>query len=296
MRRMTDLLIVGTGPAGLSAAIQGARDGLNITIIGDETPGGLVRAARRLDNLPGYPQGISGIKLAENLLAQIRKFGIEPQKAVVKVITKIDGSFKYETDIDFGLTRTVILATGTRPAAFHLPIDDNAKAGIYRDIRALPKNLSGKNIAVIGGGEAALDSALSCADKGGICVILARGAKIKAPESLLQEAIKAGIKILTGVQVDHIELKRKSILVRYHDFNEYNVIVDHLLICTGREPRTELYDLLCKNNRKPCTIRTKVSGLFLAGDVIHGNDRFTAIAMGDGQQAARMALSYIKNE
>lgn len=297
MGEAVDLAVAGSGPAGVSAAIQAVRDGLSVVLCGDEPVGGLVRAARRLDNLPGWPDGIRGAEFADALESQLRGLGIQPRIARVAHLRKVDGAFELEADGGTAKCRAIVIATGTRPAGFHLPIPGGPEKNIHRDARTLPSasELAGKSVIVIGGGEAALDAALTCSDRGAKVTVFARGSFLKAPQRLIREAVSAGISIRTGVQARDI-VCGEGIRVRFEPAGTFDGPVDHLIISTGREPRLELYHEVCGSRDIPRSVTTSVPGLFLAGDVINGTDRFAASAIGDGQRAARLALRFLQRE
>jgi thioredoxin reductase (NADPH) len=144
-------------------------------------------------------------------------------------------------------------------------------------------------VVVIGGGEAALDTALSASDRGAIVEVLARGTRLQAIPALISEVDRAGIHVRLCAEVVRVEVRDgRSLLV---DGDGAERSVDHLVVCIGREPEDEL---LRELGPLAPTGAQKVPGLFAAGDLIRGRDRYIATALGDGQQAALQAAHYIR--
>jgi thioredoxin reductase (NADPH) len=287
-----DLLIIGTGPAGVSAAIQAKRDGLDFLLVGDEPVGGLVRAARRLDNLPGWINGIPGAEFADRLAVQLKMTGISPVQERVSRLEMDGAVFTFGSGTVSGKARAVILATGTVPAGVDIGLPGGAEIGIHRDVRTLPENLQGLAVAVCGGGEAALDTALNCLERGGNVVALARGTAFKAVRKLVGEAMRSGIDIRVNTAVSEVRSVEDGLELRLADVSTLKT--DHAVFCTGRVPRRELLSGIRPSRAAQADVETGIPGLFTAGDLIRKSDRFTATAIGDGQRAARLAFEYLK--
>lgn len=285
--RTLDLLIVGLGPAGVACALQAARDGLDALAVSDEPVGGLVRAARRLDNLPGQP-GIAGEALAEKLNEQLAKSGVPVMIAHVVGLRR-DGDFVATLADGRGLTaRCVVLACGTRPREWSLPAPGSVVA---RDLRALPPDLAGATVVVIGGGEAALDTALSCIDRGARVDVLIRGKRARSAPRLLDEAQAAGVGLHYQNAPERITGRPGQYLIECDSGKTF--AANRIVVCIGRMPRDELLGELLADGVREGTIRTDCPGLTLAGDLVRGRERYVATAMGDGQRAALEAVGYL---
>jgi thioredoxin reductase (NADPH) len=294
------LAIIGAGPAGLSSAIQAGRDGLQVLLISDESPGGLVRAAYRLDNLPGFAEGIAGQEFADRLVRQAERFGIEAKRGHVTSLSPHAGQFKLHVDWGEGNpgavhASAVILATGTASNPYLWEIPEHKRDKLHRDARTLPEDIAGKNIAIIGGGEASLDVGLTAARRGAIVRVFARNKSFMAPERLIAEARAAGVAIEADslVSLAHSDgpelrlgMSRGSTLV--------NFSVDHLVVSIGRVPNMRLLEPFPESVRNAQQVDSGFPGLFLAGDLIHGMNRFAGIAVGDGLLATRLAVGFLK--
>jgi thioredoxin reductase (NADPH) len=273
MSGMRDLVVIGLGPAGVAAALQARRDGLDVLAIGDEPVGGLLPAARRIDNLPGHPRGISGRALARRLAAQVRAAGVAVERDLATAVERAgEAGFRVVTGGGrVHLARTVCIAPGTSPVPLPRGLVPDG-VHVLRDVRGLER-VPGSTVLVMGGGDAAIDSALSVADAGMRPVVVARRAT-RAAARLLAEAAARGILVRIGDADGRLDATTA-------------------IACIGREPRIELLTDLVPGG-PPADIATPVPGLFVAGDAIRGRDRFVATAMGDGQRAAVLARAFIE--
>jgi thioredoxin reductase (NADPH) len=282
--RRFELLVVGLGPAGVACALQAHRDGLDVLAVGDEPVGGLVRAARKISNLPAEPD-VSGEELAVRMSEQVQALGLLVARGHVAQLRPEEEGYSAELSDGRRITaRTVCLATGTRPRDWNLSVGGQP---YHRDARSLPGSLDGMSVAVIGGGEAALDTALNCRDRGAEVVVLARGQKLNAVAGLCREAEEAGVEIRLGVEVTRVGGRPGGWTLACDPGGE--IAAELLMVCIGRIPR----DDLLPEGWQADVIQAGSPGLTLAGDLIRGKDRYVATAMGDGQRAAIAAASYL---
>lgn len=285
-----DLLIVGTGPAGASCALEAVRAGLDLALVGDEPPGGLVPAARRIDNLAGLP-GISGRELAERLAAQLAERGVAVRRGRVVALHRAADLFHAELDDGARpVARTICLAAGTVPRAW----PPAAGRDVPRDARSWPAELQDVRVVVVGGGEAALDTALTARDRGAHVVVLVRGPAPHGNPALLAEAERLGVELRCGVDVQALGGEAGGWRVELADGSR--VEAEQAAVCTGREPRVELAAGLGLRGLEPDVVQPAVPGLFCAGDLIRGRERYVATALGDGQRAALAARAYVGRE
>jgi thioredoxin reductase (NADPH) len=287
--RKYDLLIIGLGPAGVSCALQAHRDGLDIAAIGDEPVGGLVRAAFRLTNLPGVGN-LPGQALANNMQTQLATLGVPILSSCVVGLIRCDQEYKAELhNRQIVRAKTVCLATGTRPAHWSLGERLN---GVCRDARGLPKNLSGSAVVIIGGGEAALDTSLSVVEKGGRALIVSRSDQLRAAHLLIKQARNAGVEVRANTIIEKVAGGPGEWALTSSSGDK--IPAEVLVVCIGRVPRDELLRGLRIDASNYSVSKTGVFGLWLAGDVVRGQDRYVALAMGDGQQAALCAGRYLR--
>lgn len=276
-----DLLVVGLGPAGATCVLQGIREGLRVVAVGDQPIGGLLPAARRLDNLPGWPGGVGGTLLARRIARQVAAAGVPVLRGTVASLRVLPGG-AFEADLADGrrlTAETVCLAPGTSPAPLPWKVDGGATPA--RDIRDLPARLIGRRVVVVGGGDAALDTALAARDRGAEVSVLIRGTAPRAAPGLEREAEAAGIDLRLGVVATGLAFRRGvwSVATAAVEI----VTADHVVACIGRVPRDDL-------------VRTMngVAGAFVVGDVGRDVARFAALAMADGQAAALAAAARVR--
>lgn len=309
-----DLIVIGLGPAGAACALQAQRDGLAVLGVDEAAPGGLISAARRVENLVTHPGGISGDALARRLARSLKDAAVPLRRArVLRVEAMDEGEAPAGLSTGFQVTlgdprpdsavleaearplerlycRAVCIATGTAPRGLP-PELQRISARCHRDIRSLPTALEGRRVLVIGGGDAALDSALSVVDRGGQALVLVRGERPRAAAHLLEALEGREIDLLCSSHVCGVEeipppgAPTKKITVAYRRGQGASLEaaptlleVDELLACVGREPRREL---ACPD------ADSSIKGLFFAGDVLRPpGERFIAPAMGDGVRVA----------
>ncbi len=293
--RECELLVVGAGPAGAACALQATRDGLDVLVVGEEPVGGLVRAARRLDNLPGEPGGVSGVALAEKLAAQLRAWEVPVLAGRVEELVLADGGLSASAGGRELLADAVVLATGTAPVPWDLAVPAGAEARIHRDVRSLPGTLAGARVLVVGGGEAALDSALSVLDRGGAPTVAVRGPAPRACPRLLAETEAAGLPLRAGCRLVGLRRTADGLEAELEGpAGRRPLRCDHVVAIIGRRPRAGLVEALAPGAVAAGRVATEVPGLFLAGDLIRGRERYVATAFGDGQRAARLAAAALR--
>ncbi len=283
-----DLLIVGLGPAGVACALQARREGLRLLAVGDEPVGGLLPAARRLDNLP-TASGMAGAELARRMAEQLDERGVDcTEGRVTTLAATADGHAVGLADGRGWRARCVCLATGTRPR--HWPVALEGGRWVHRDARSVPARLDGLRAAVIGGGEAALDTALSLRDRGAGVELWVRGRRLRAGAALQAEAQAAGVRPIWSSEP--VRARRQGPFWELTARDGRRLVADELVVCIGRERRDELLAAVPPqpDAAEPIVYRP---GLFVAGDLIRGRDRYTATAMGDGQRAAVACMRHL---
>jgi len=265
---MFDLVIIGAGPAGLSAAIHAKRLGLNFTIIERGTPGGQATVAWKIENFPG-DLSISGAKLMDRFLSHVNELEIKIQRTEAESVSFKDGLYLVRTDQEDISSNALILATGLEPVRISRP-----DAHYYPDPNSLRHE--GRTVLVIGGGDSAFDEAISFSAKAKKVTIAMRGAGPKATPGLVTEAIKRGIEIKCGLNENELA----------------KLDADIIVACIGkRRDLNILDDPLQITNHK-----SQITAIQLAGDILHPNIRHIAVALGDGITAVETVYeNNIKN-
>ena len=293
-----DLVIIGAGPAGISAAIEAARLGVRALIIEKSRVGGAVWYARRIENFPPL-SSISGKALGTMFQKRFERTGVEPENGEIKEISAgVGGGFELISGTGQSLkARAVILATGQ---VNHLPHELAA----FRNYLAFPGDIcpsEGDDIVVYGGGDAAFDQALLFRDRGcGVGIFCRRAPKAK--ESLLREACHRGIPVNEGFVLESAARNGAATEACFQspDGNRIIVRCSSLLAALGKSVPDitlcgrPLRDLLKKGVQESGELDFR--GIFTAGDVRRGTARNIASAVSDGIMSANGALAYLKGE
>ena len=306
---MYDSVIIGSGPAGLTAAIYLSRAGLKNIVINGMEPGGQLTTTTEVENFPGFPQGISGPQLMEDIKSQSQNFGTEFLQAVVKDIKDIENNGKktFELHLDNGNiveTKTIILSTGA--SAKYLGIE-NEKENIGRGVSACATCdgffYRGKEVVVIGGGDTAMEEATFLTRFATKVTIVHRRDELRA-SAIMQKRAKDNEKIawklnytpkkvLSDGKVTGIELINNKT-------GETEVLkTDGIFVAIGRNPNTKFLGAaveLDKNGyilTKGKSSKTNIPGIFAAGDVCDARYQQAIVASGNGAIAALDAEEYL---
>jgi thioredoxin reductase (NADPH) len=294
-RSVYDVLVIGGGPAGLSAAIYAAREGLDALVIERGALGGQAGATDRIDNYPGFPEGIGGAELADRLVAHARRYGVE-------LLSAADvASVRREPDCIFATTAAgamygadvAIIATGSRYRRLGIPGEDGLIGhGVhYCATCDGPFYRGAKELVVIGGGNSALEESLFLVGLVDHVTIVTRG-ELRASE-LVQDRVRAHprITIHTGIDLlafEHRDGRLGAVLGRERATGrELRLEAAGAFVFVGLDPNTAFLrgsiDLDGQGFiRADDGYRTSMEGLFAAGDVRAGSTKQVGSAAGEG--------------
>jgi thioredoxin reductase (NADPH) len=299
MDRISEVTIIGAGPAGIAAAIYLQRAELHPILLEKNEPGGLLRHAYLVENYPGFPGGISGCTLAEQFVEQLHMVGGSITKSGVKHAHHHDDKFYIETDQGCFVSSTIIISTGTVSRKLEIPGSVSIEgARLFYEPRSIPLKENGgkKRILVIGGGDIAFDYTLTLLNWGHKVTIISRSKSTCL--SLLQErVIRNGATIHTMCVPEEIIEHREDILLRCRrDEHLEELPFDFIVVACGRAPNTSFLSPTLKKCFDTASDfpKTSLPGLYFAGDVIRGTHRQTGIAVGDGIRAAMMTEQYLR--
>ncbi len=298
-----DVVIVGGGPAGLTAGIYAGRARLKSVLVEKAIPGGWIANAGLVENYPGFPQGIHGYELAESMREQAAKFGLETVAAEVTGL-ELDGEERTvkTTEGDFA-ARAVILAGGSDRTKLNVPGE---------------KEFTGKGVgycaicdgyffvdvpvAVVGGGNAAINEALELTRFASRVIVIHRRDELRATAVVQESAFKhPKIEFLWNTVVEAVEgdSKVESLRLRNAKTGEQSVLeVSGVFVAVGQKPNTDYLKGVVKLHEDGTIItgdkmETSVPGVFAAGDIRTGSIRQVAAAVGDGAVAAIYAEKYL---
>src|SRR5262249_27299618 len=246
--RVSDLVVVGAGPAGLAAAVYGASEGLDVLVLESNVPGGQAGSSSRIENYLGFPTGISGLDLTGRAYAQALKFGAHVVVARGATRLSCDGQ-RYTIDVDEGLrvrARAVIIATG---AEYRKPALDNLATfegtGVYYGATPMEAQLcAGEDVVIVGGGNSAGQAAVFLASGARRVHVLVRGAGLaEAMSRYLVRRIEEqpAIVLRTTAEIVALEGDGRLARVRWRDNSTGEVEthdIRHVFIMTGAVPNT----------------------------------------------------------
>jgi len=305
MSEAYDVIIIGAGPAGLSAAVYTGRARLNTLVLEKGMPGGQILLADFVENYPGFPEGAVPFELMGNFRKHAEKFGAKIATDEVKEIRKKDSLWNVVGNKDEYSTKTVIVATGSI----------YSKLGVPREEELTGKGLSycatcdgaffkDKEVGVVGGGDNALTEALFLTKFCKKVTIIHRRDQLRAEKILQERALANGkIDILLDAIVQEIqgEERFESILVKNVKTNEISQLkFDGLFVSIGTDPNTGFVKgFLDLDEREKIKVgismTTSQAGIFAAGDVTNACPEQMAIAVGSGVIAALAADEYVDN-
>lgn len=298
-----DLIIIGGGPAGLTAGIYAGRAKLKTLLLAGRVPGGQIYLTYHVENYPGFHDGITGPEIVERMISQVKRFGAE---ILEEVATKVDfASLPYRVYIgeNFFETRAVIIATGSINRMIGLESERRllgkgvfvcatCDAALYEDLR----------VVVVGGGESALQESLDLSRFANEVILVHRGNEFNASRYLVEQVQNNNkIVIMLGHTVDDIIGSDyvESVKLRIRETGEVKTLrTDGVLVAVGWIPNTELFrDELSLTEQGFIAadgVFTVKPGIFVAGDLNDKTYRQLVTACSSGCKAAIESDKYIR--
>ncbi len=294
-----DVIIIGAGPAGMTAGIYCARAGLRTLILERAFPGGQVVKTGVIENYPGFPQGITGLDLAGLMQQQAAKFGAEVRILNVKALHPDAGMVRVESAGSELTARTVIVATGSEPKLLDVP----GEARLYgRGVSTCAvcdgALFKGKTVAVVGGGDAALGEALYLSNLCAKVFVLHRRNQFRAAKVLQERVLgRSNIETVWNAVVQEVIGENRVEGIEVMDMKSRTcrrVVIDGLFVYVGARPNTEfLKDVVTLDEHgyvvTDRTMKTSQPRILAAGDCLQKSLRQVSTAVGDGALAASTA-------
>jgi len=298
-----DLIIIGGGAAGLSAAIQGAKLGLETMVLERKNVGGKTIDAFVIEDYPGLPQ-ISGAKLISNMKKQALKNGVRIKE--LEEALKID-TFNYKTRVvsskDIYFVKAIIIATGGKYKKLGVPGEEEfIGKGVFYSVTSSGLSFKGKNFAVIGCGDIAVLNALTLVNLDANVHLICSEDKLHVIDILKRKVSRSKIKVLWNTNVISISgdsVVRKIILFEKETNKTIELEVDGVFVALGVEPESNIVRQIGVSVDENGYIivdqkqRTNVPGIFAAGTVTNGILK-VAVSIGEGTTAAISAYEYIR--
>jgi len=321
-----DLIVVGGGPAGLTAALYAAREGIDTLVIERAALGGQAATTQWLDNVPGFAEGISGGAYSEQLGRQAQRFGVEILQA--QDVVRLHGHDNYHcvntADGSEYSTHTMLLATGSRYRRLGVPGEDAyIGAGVHFCATCDGPFYKGQSVAVVGGGNSAAEESLFLTRLVEKVTLLVRGGALKASQVLQERVLQhpqIQVRFHTEVLAFHgARGKLEALTLRNNHTGQVEEIRPAgVFVFVGLTPNTGLlagagvrldrwgfvvtgHSLVHGDDRpagfagrEPAFLESSVPGLFAAGDVRAGSTKQIASAAGEGATAALLIREYLK--
>lgn len=300
-----ELVIIGAGPAGLTAGLYAARAEIKTVILEKTGPGGQVLNTDWVDNYPGFPEGLSGFDLVDKMRAQAERFGVEIRSAEVSGLTVRDKGFDVALAGEKVIAGAVILATGAHPRP--LGVEGEAEfigRGVSYCATCDGPFYKGATLAVVGGGDSAVEEAIYLTRFAEQVYVIHRRDKFRAVECIAKRALDndkvtpvwdtvveriAGDDQVKAVHVKNVKTGEQSELKVDGVFSFIGLIPDSGLVADLAD-RDDIGFVVTDED-----MRTRTPGLFVAGDVRHKILRQISTAVGDGATAAFAAQHYLEN-
>jgi thioredoxin reductase (NADPH) len=305
-REYYDTIVIGGGPAGLTAALYLAREGLDTLVIEKAGLGGQAGITQTLDNFPGFDEGIAGTEFADRLGRQARRFGVEVLQAQDVIDIEPDGPYLCITTRDgsqYG-SKAVLLATGARYRRLEVPGEEEL-IGVNVHFCATCDGAfyKGKKVLVIGGGNSGFEEGLFLTKFAAQVDIVEFNAEVKASQILQQKvAEKSNMTVTTNHAVKELKGRSRLEAVVVQDratgeLKEWRY--DGVFVFIGLSPNSDLVKDKVEIDRygfvvTDRSLMTTLPGLFAAGDVRAGSTKQAASAAGEGATAALMIREYLK--
>jgi thioredoxin reductase (NADPH) len=326
-RETYDVVVVGAGPAGLTAALYGASEGHTTLVVEAIAPGGQAGTSARIENYPGFPDGVSGAELAASIHAQAVRLGAEILigAELLTAAPTDQGTFRIElTGGSVVEARTSVAATGVQYRRLEAPgVDDFIGAGVhYGSSPGEAIRLKGSDTIVVGGGNSAGQAALHLADHARSVTVVIRSPSIdRGMSNYLVERIvqHPRIEVRTSTQVAEVrgDSYLKSVVLRSVNDQTEELPADALFLLIGAQPitagvegwlRRDSHGFLLTGqdvvadgsrdewwhlDRDPYPLESSQPGIFVAGDLRHGSIKRVASAVGEGAMAISLIHRYL---
>lgn len=298
-----DMIVVGGGPGGYTAALYAARAGLDTLVLEKLSAGGQMALTAKIDNYPGFEDGIDGFTLAEKMQQQAERFGARSEYAQVERMDLTAAPKVLETSEGTFYGRTVALATGASPRELGLPNEAALTGrGVAYCAACDGMRYKGKTVVIVGGGNSAAADAMLLSRIAKKVLLVHRRDTLRATKVYHQPLMQAGnIEFCWNSTVSELLHQDKLTGVKLKDVNtgeETTVPCDGVFISVGRKPATELVQGQLELDRSGYvvadeTTKTNLPGVYAVGDVRTKPLRQVVTAVADGATAVHMAEEYL---
>ena len=305
MKRIYDMVILGGGPGGYTAALYAARAGLDTVVLERLSAGGQMALTSQIDNYPGFPEGIDGFELGMKFQEQAEKFGAKTEYAEVRGLElHSDPKVLHTSEGDF-LARTVVIATGAGPRKLGLPDEERLTGrGVHYCAHCDGMFYRGKTVAIVGGGNSAAAEALYLSRVAKRVILIHRRDSLRATK-IYHEPLKnlSNLEFYWNSAVTELLGDERLRAVRVKNLlsgEEEELQIDALFVSIGRKPATELVagQLELENGYIAAdeSTQTSIPGVYAVGDIRTKALRQIITAASDGANAAHHAEAWLSEQ
>jgi len=306
MSNKYDIIIIGGGPAGLSAGLYASRAGLKTLLLERSMLGGQITNSEHVENYPGFPDGIPGFDLIELMRAQAEKFGLEIRYAEVQSATLKGSSKKLSTAEGEFQAKAVIIAGGATLQRLGVPGEEKLTGkGVSYCATCDGPFFKERVVAVVGGGNSAVEEAIVLTNFASKVIVIHRRDQLRASKTVQQRALSnKKIEFLWDTVVDEVlgDDKVNGLKVRnVKDGRVSTLEASAVFMYVGQRPNTDYLKGIIPLDEKGNIVtndrmETEVKGVFAAGDIRHNSSRQVITAAGDGATAALSAEKYLSEK
>ena len=305
MKRIYDMVILGGGPGGYTAALYAARAGLDTVVLERLSAGGQMALTSEIDNYPGFPEGIDGFELGMKFQEQAEKFGAKTEYAEVRGLElHSDPKVLHTSEGDF-LARTVVIATGAGPRKLGLPDEERLTGrGVHYCAHSDGMFYRGKTVAIVGGGNSAAAEALYLSRVAKRVILIHRRDSLRATK-IYHEPLKnlSNLEFYWNSAVTELIGDERLRAVRVKNLlsgEEEELQIDALFVSIGRKPATDLVagQLELENGYIAAdeSTQTSIPGVYAVGDIRTKALRQIITAASDGANAAHHAEAWLSEQ
>ena len=303
MNKVYDLIVVGGGPGGYTAALYGARAGLRVLVLERLAPGGQMALTHQVDNYPGFPQGVNGYTLAQDMYRQAVNFGAESVFAEVLELELSESPKVVRTDNGIYYGRTVVISTGADARKLELPREEELTGkGVAYCAACDGMFYRGKTVIVVGGGNTAAADALLLSRIAEKVILVHRRDTLRATKIYHEPLMQAeNVEFRWNSTVKELLHEAKITGVRLSDVNtgeESTIACDGVFVSVGRKPATEFLGGQVELDGNGYVVageytKTNIPGVFAVGDIRTKELRQIVTAVADGAVAVHEAEKYL---
>ena len=305
MEKMYDMIVIGGGPAGYTAALYAARAGLHTLVIEKMSVGGQMALTDVIDNYPGFEEGVDGFTLGMKMQTCAERFGATTEYAEVTGVELVGQPKRVHTTSGDYLARTIVVATGADPRRLGIAGEESLVGrGLHYCAHCDGRFYKGKTVVVVGGGNSAAADALYLSRLAARVIVIHRRDTLRATKIYHEPLLRAdNVEFLWNSTVEGYLLDGRVVGVKVKDVKSGNVTevaADGVFVSIGREPTTALFRGLLVLDEQGYIVadestRTNLSGVFAAGDVRTKALRQVVTAVADGATAVHFAEEYLAN-